>query len=46
VEVLKEERGADKDLENVQLWRARRRTALALQIVKGETPAQEAARCV
>ena len=44
MEVLKEKRVADKDLENVQRWTARRRTALVLQIVKGETSAQEAAR--
>ena len=35
---------ADEKLENVQRWTAKRRTALVLQIVKGETSAQEAAR--
>jgi len=44
MEVLKEKRVADKDLENVQRWTAKRRTALVLQIVKGEASAQEAAR--
>ncbi len=44
MEVLKEKRVADKDLENVQRWTAKRRTALVLQIVKGETSVQEAAR--
>lgn len=44
MEVLREERVADKELENVQRWTAKRRTALVLQIVKGETSAQEAAR--
>jgi transposase-like protein len=42
--VLKEGRVADRDLENVRRWTARRRVALVLQIVKGETSAQEAAR--
>jgi transposase-like protein len=35
---------ADEKFENVQRWTAKRRTALVLQIVKGETSAQEAAR--
>ncbi len=35
---------ASEELENVQRWTAKRRTALVLQIVKGETSAQEAAR--
>ena len=35
---------ADEDLENVQRWTAKRRTALVLQVVRGETSAQEAAR--
>lgn len=35
---------ADENLENVQRWTARRRAALVMQIVKGETSAQEAAR--
>ena len=35
---------ADENLENVQRWTAKRRTALVLQVVKGETSAQEAAR--
>jgi transposase-like protein len=44
MEVPKEKRVADKDLENVWRWTARRRTVLVLQIVKGETSAKEAAR--
>ena len=35
---------ADEDLENVQRWTAKRRTAPVLQVVRGETSAQEAAR--
>lgn len=35
---------ADETFENVQRWTAKRRTALVLQILKGETSAQEAAR--
>ena len=36
----KEERGAD----SVQRWTAKRRSALVLSILRGETSAQEAAR--
>ena len=35
---------AEENLENVQRWTAKRRMALVLQVVKGETSAQEAAR--
>ena len=34
----------EKDLENVQRWTAKRRVTLVLQILRGETSAQEAAR--
>jgi hypothetical protein len=34
IAVLKEGRGADGDLESVQRWTAKRRTALLLQILK------------
>ena len=34
----------EKDLENVQRWTAKRRSALILSIIKGETSAREAAR--
>lgn len=33
-----------KDSENIQRWTAKRRTSLVLNILKGETSAQEAAR--
>lgn len=33
-----------EDLENVQRWTAKRRVALVLQILRGETRTQEAAR--
>ncbi len=32
------------DLSNVQRWTAKRRSALVLRIIKGETSAKEAAR--
>ena len=35
---------ADEKLEDVQRWTAKRRTALVMQVLKGETSAQEAAR--
>jgi transposase-like protein len=35
---------AEDDFENIQRWTARRRTALVLQLIRGETSAQEAAR--
>jgi transposase-like protein len=35
---------ADESLENVQRWTAKRRSALVMQVLKGETSAQEAAR--
>jgi transposase-like protein len=35
---------ADEKLENVQRWTAKRRSALVMQVLKGETSAQEAAR--
>jgi transposase-like protein len=35
---------AEENLENVQRWTSKRRTALVLQILQGETSAQEAAR--
>lgn len=35
---------AEENLDNVQRWTAKRRMALVLQVVKGETSAQEAAR--
>ncbi len=35
---------ANEDLEHVQRWTAKRRTALVLSILKGETNAKEAAR--
>ena len=35
---------ASEELENVQRWTAKRRMALVLQVLKGETSAQEAAR--
>lgn len=35
---------ADENLDKVQRWTAKRRTALVMQILKGETSAQEAAR--
>ena len=44
IEVLKEERVADRDLENVQRWTAKRRAALVLQIVKGVTSTRKASR--
>ena len=33
-----------KDLENVQRWTAKRRSALVMSILRGETSAKEAAR--
>jgi len=35
---------AEEDFEGIQRWTARRRTALVLQLIRGETSAQEAAR--
>ena len=35
---------ADEKLEDVQRWTAKRRSALVMQVLKGETSAQEAAR--
>ena len=35
---------AEENLDNVQRWTAKRRMALVLQVVKGETSAPEAAR--
>ena len=35
---------AKEKLEDVQRWTAKRRTALVMQVLKGETSAQEAAR--
>lgn len=35
---------AEENLENVQRWTSKRRSTLVLQILKGETSAQEAAR--
>jgi len=40
----KEERPQQAQSEDVQRWTAKRRTALILSIIKGETSAQEAAR--
>lgn len=35
---------SDPDTDNVQRWTARRKSALVLSLIKGETTAQEAAR--
>jgi hypothetical protein len=35
---------AEDDFESIQRWTAKRRTALVLQLIRGETSAQEAAR--
>ncbi len=35
---------SEKNLENVQRWTAKRRSALVLSILKGETSTKEAAR--
>ncbi|MEZ4333441.1 MAG: helix-turn-helix domain-containing protein [Myxococcota bacterium] len=35
---------AEEDFEGIQRWTARRRTVLVLQLIRGETSAQEAAR--
>ena len=35
---------ADEKLEDVQRWTAKRRSALVMQVLKGETSTQEAAR--